>query len=70
MTESEYLYGVKATEFMELPYKDAIKFKHKRAKLMVSDLDNDDYSDEARTRRWKVWKAMKYNEKLIEEMEG
>lgn len=70
LTETEYLYGIKLEEFLELPYKTAVRLKHKSGQALELKLyykSDKDFEDEVRL--FKVRKAVKHNEKLIREWE-
>ena len=60
---------MKAKEIATVPYKKALQMKIDRAKSLVNDLLNAHYMDRDDERLLDVVKAIKYNEKLLAEME-
>lgn len=71
LTETEYLYGIKVGEFINLPYGEAVKLKHKKGRELYEklyEIKAPDFEDEVRT--FKVRKALLHNEKLIREWEN
>ena len=69
LTETEYLYGVKVEEFKSLRYETALKFRLKHGKdlyLELYYLKKRDYDEEVRF--FRVGKAVRHNEKLLNEI--
>jgi hypothetical protein len=80
MKDTTYLYECKPSEFIDLPYKDAIEFKYQKAKKLYAKLEaeiNENYAKgepyknlhDLRNRFHQVHKAMAHNYNLITEME-
>ena len=69
MTKTKYLYDVSPIKFKHLTYIDALEFKISSAKKLLNDLlDVNIYArDDIRVK--KVFRAIKFNEDLIKEME-
>ena len=84
INNSEYLYGVKPCHFKELTYIDALKEKIRLAKKLARQLNNaidlnkfnvdleegKEYSEYqlAEKRLNAVWKAIDFNQALLDEM--
>jgi hypothetical protein len=67
MTESEYLYGINVNEFLDMPYKQAIEYKLKTGRELHSELYGKEETHEDRVRIFKVYNAIRHNERLIKE---
>jgi len=76
MTQSEYYYGVPFETWENLLYFDAIKKRVECAKKLYEELYQEqmnsktELSFEKRKRLWKVEKALKDNQKLLNEKDG
>jgi len=79
MNETEYLYGCQPEAFADMAYRKAIKYKLKQAKSLKADLimqeelfyqQGGDYDGALpiRDRLRAVEKAVRHNQKLIEEL--
>jgi len=69
MKTTEYLYGIKPTEFAVLPYKKAIEFKVEAARQLLYKLLYDfHYEIRDDTRINKVHAAIKFNKELLKEL--
>ncbi|MBD3842564.1 MAG: hypothetical protein IE909_11910 [Campylobacterales bacterium] len=66
---SKYLYGVRARDFKDMKYKEALKYKLNSAKFLVKHLMVQDTVTD-RQRLHYVLKAMKHTERLIMEIEN
>jgi len=66
---TKYLYDMKAKEIENVPYKKALQMKIIKAKNLVNDLLNAHYMDRDDERLLDIVRAIKYNEKLLAEME-
>jgi len=73
MTGSEYYYGCSFKEWENLPYFEAIQIRRDKAKELFTHLYKEqeqskkELSFEKRKRLWKVQKAWKDNQKLLDE---
>jgi len=67
---TEYLYGVEPKEFSDMIYKDAIKFKHEKAKEVYKTLYNIGpvKSEEDALREFYVEKAIAHTKMLMDEL--
>ena len=73
------LYGVKPEEFADLPYREALKVRcdlaKKRLKIVTRNIGNidttSDYSEYTKITylQYDILKAIKHNERLIDELE-
>jgi len=68
MKSTIYLYGVQPEEFADMPYKEAIRFKHIKAKELHKKLFTSEIDDSKR--QFYVFNAIKHTEQLLRELEG
>jgi hypothetical protein len=66
---TNYLYGVDPKTFMDLSYKEALNFKIDKAKELLGVLLEHGYMECDRYRVNYVYKAIKFNESLLKELE-
>ena len=77
---SKYLYDIEPSDFKNMIYEEAIKYKYDLAKKLHKELNNEleefyktgkKYDDvsELRERMFWVWRAVAHNKMLIDEME-
>jgi len=64
-----YLYGFEAQELVSMNYVDAINYKLERAKELIHSLVYAHYSERDDERISAIWDAIKFNEKLLRELE-
>lgn len=62
---TQYLYGIKPEEFIEMPYIEALEFKREQAKRLFSALIIDGADED---RRHYVWKALEHTDALLQEI--
>jgi len=65
---TEYLYGIKPAAFAEMPYLKALAFKKEAARALVESLIVPHYSVRDDERVHAALSAIRFNEKLMEEM--
>ena len=65
---TEYLYGCHLSLFADMPYRQAIEFKLEQAKALIYSLMQSDYTERDDARVKAVFKAIKFNESLLEEL--
>ena len=76
MTSSEYYYGVSFEVWQDMKYFDAIKKRVECAKKLYEELwieqqnSRTELPFEKRKRLWKVEKALRDNQKLLNEKNG
>ena len=68
MHTTEYLYGIQSSEFANLPYTEAIRYKLDKAKILIYELVYHDYRTRDDLRILKIGKAIKFNNQLLEEL--
>lgn len=69
MKTTLYLYGAKASEFADLPYRKALAFRAKAAHNLAGRLYEVNYLSRDNHRLNSVLKAEKYNIKLLKELD-
>ena len=80
MKRTEYLYGISAKEFADMPYRDALKYKIQKAKELLRKVTleadkyfregaNYDNMQQAFYRQREILEAIQFNEKLLKELE-
>ena len=65
---TEYIYDIKAKELKNMPYELAILRKISAAKELLHKLTSVNWKDRDDERVGVVYKAVKFNEKLLEEL--
>jgi len=68
MKATTYLYGVEPTEFVNLPYGEALLYKLAAGKRLVYELIEEHYSSRDDIRINAIGKADKHNRALLEEV--
>jgi hypothetical protein len=74
MTTTEYLYELDPYDLMDMKYKDALELKIYKGKELVAKLITDietkrEYQPEKERRLAKVLSAIKFNERLLNEID-
>lgn len=67
---TEYLYDCKPSEFSQLSYTEALKFKRDMAKQLILELMQVHYIDRDDQRIKAVFSAIKFNQSLIDELKS
>jgi len=65
---TEYLYNCSPQEFIALPYKQALEYKFNKAQMLLFELMEVHYSQRDDERVKHVFNAVKFNQKLLEEL--
>lgn len=65
---SQYLYGLDATEFIDMTYVRALQYKIKSANTLNRKLSEVHYSDRDYDRSLDIDKAIKHNQMLLDEL--
>ena len=66
---TEYLYGIKPFGFSSMQYKEALEFRVANAKLLLARLLAPHYTERDDERINAVFKAIKFNESLLKELQ-
>jgi len=67
---TEYLYNIAPTSFMDLPYKDALMVKKLAAHKLVGELLEVPHIERDDERFIAAYNAVRFNEKLLEELQA
>jgi len=66
---TEYIYGIKPEVFADLPYRDALVVKRDAAESHVRTLITPHFMERDDARFSAAYDAVKFNQKLIDELE-
>ena len=70
MKTTHYLYACSSTDFMDLPYRQALEFKRDKAHALIGLLHQPHYNERDDERLLSVIKSEKFNRELLEELEA
>ena len=70
MLTTKYLYNCLPTEFMDLPYSEALQYKIDRADELVTELFKPHYMNRDNGRLRDVFAAVSHNENLLKEIKS
>jgi len=68
MKTTLYLYGIEPSEFADMHYNEALKYKVKCAKQLISSLYNEPFGHREDKRIDDIFEAIEFNERLLKEL--
>jgi len=68
MKTTEYLYGIEASKLIDMNYKEALEYKLKSAKQLISSLHKIEMGHRDEKRIDNVFDAIDFNDKLLREL--